>query len=773
MFRRHNGVLAGIMVLILLVSTLVSTALTILTRAGEYERGELDRLGYGDLTVWVNGEDAAERLSFQMQLLDQVKGVSAQRIIMSNYELDGKVSDSEGEAVVYEPGMILYRFYNERLDGYVRAPENVEKGMVYLPASLQANTGDTFVLRVARNGVTRALKVAGFYEDPFTGSSLIGMKSVLISQEDYDEIRTQIEENGSDALARTGAMLHIRKSSDAVSDADFLALLNKNTSLAAYLQDSHSRSTIYGFMLLLDRIFSGIFLAFAVILLLVSVFVIRHSMQTILREDRKNFAILITQGVPVQTLRQLEMILFAIPTASGTAAGLLLTLPATSLVSRLTVTSGGILIPSAIPWLICGTLVLLMLLVGLLFIRVGTKPIAVISPVKLLRGEESSSCGDAERKKEKAGHAVIRGKLNGRHLLVSCSLRQLSVGKRHYAGVMIIAVLLTFFASFVVRLDAWLGPEGEGLMEAFNPADHDLGVQTFGQIDQGEIEDLIQTEAGITARYAMAMPTLSLNGVDYTANVITDPSLFHIIRGEAPMEEDEVVITQFLADDFSIQIGDTVRVAARGNGRDFRVSGIYQCANDTGANFGMGSDAYFTIAKNDPSIWCVHYFLQDKDRKDAVYQLLQDRYGDRIHVHEDTWPGLESILAAMKVLIGVMYVVVAVFILVAVVLAGKRIKDVERHDLSVMHRIGFSLAELRVSYMIRFGISGLAGGIVGVFAAAILTDPAMNLVIRLAGISGFSSHPGIAVLGPLAYVVALYLLFSWASSGDIFKRAET
>ena len=40
-----------------------------------------------------------------------------------------------------------------------------------------------------------------------------------------------------------------------------------------------------------------------------------------------------------------------------------------------------------------------------------------------------------------------------------------------------VAVLLVFFSSAIGRMNRWLGPEGEGLMNAFSAADHDLGVQ--------------------------------------------------------------------------------------------------------------------------------------------------------------------------------------------------------------------------------------------------------------------------------------------------------
>lgn len=40
-----------------------------------------------------------------------------------------------------------------------------------------------------------------------------------------------------------------------------------------------------------------------------------------------------------------------------------------------------------------------------------------------------------------------------------------------------VAALLVFSASLTGRMNDWLGPDGQGMMDAFNSADLDLGVQ--------------------------------------------------------------------------------------------------------------------------------------------------------------------------------------------------------------------------------------------------------------------------------------------------------
>lgn len=153
-------------------------------------------------------------------------------------------------------------------------------------------------------------------------------------------------------------------------------------------------------------------------------------------------------------------------------------------------------------------------------------------------------------------------------------------------------LLLVFFACLVGRLNTWLGPNGEGLMDAFNPADHDLGVQIFGSLTAEEAEAFITARTPIVDRYLLGIPNASVGGTDYTVNVLDQPERFHILRGQTCMEADEIVLTELLAADLGVDIGDTVTVSVGGNAGAYKISGIYQCANDMGANLGLSRAGY-------------------------------------------------------------------------------------------------------------------------------------------------------------------------------------
>ena len=234
------------------------------------------------------------------------------------------------------------------------------------------------------------------------------------------------------------------------------------------------------------------------------------------------------------------------------------------------------------------------------------------------------------------------------------------------------------------------------------------------------------------------------------------------------MAEDEIVLTEFVAADFGVSIGDTVTVRGDGGSGKYVVSGIYSCANDMGDNVGMSREGYLRIGSDNPHIWCWHYFLADPSQKAAITETLEEAYGGDIHVHENTWPGLFGIISAMQALVAFMYGMVIIFILVVTVMTGSKILLAEQKELGIYKAIGFRTDRLRLTFALRFGIAAVAGAVVGTSLAAAFTDSLVSSVMKLAGISNFSSAPPVgSILLPAGIVILLFMGFAYLAAGRI------
>lgn len=763
--RQHRHTLLGIILLILLTCAALGTVLSAWSNAGRYVNSELDRIGYGDLTAWVSGSEEAA-LAQEIRSLPEISTVTTQRLVYSDYKANGVESDSEGQLILYDPEEADYRFLSNDLHSVQAAPEEIQPGTVYVSPAMGsiANlaVGQQITFSIARNGQSKTMTVAGYYEDPMMGSSMIGMKGFLINQADYDEITGTIQASGIDALARTGAMLHIFAGNADLTASELNQLLNSETALAGSTEFIHTKGAISGFMLVLQNAFSALFAAFVAVLLVATMTVLGHHIISSIEADRANLGILKTVGFTGNALRRVQLSIYLCGILPGMLLGFLLAEPLASAVIKATISTTGLLIP-ATPNIGLNALTFLLILSVLVwFICRKCRPIQKISPMQTIR--------------EEAGQ-IASGTMLSIHqkgILSELAVRQVLTGKRRYAGVLVIAALLVFFSSLVGRMDSWLGADGKGMMDAFNPADHDLGVQTFGTLSIDTAEQVVRSYSEITDSYVLAMPNVSVNGVDYTVNAISDPTRFHILDGSTCLRDDEIVLTEFVAADLGVSIDDTVTVTGDTGSGSYRISGIYSCANDMGDTVGLRQTGYLKIGRDDPQLWCHHYFLADASQKRAIADALEAQFGGDVHVHENTWPGLFGIISAMRALVIVMYILVTVFTLIVTEMTGSRLLLSEQQDMGILKSLGFRNDQLRISFAIRFAMVAAVGSLLGVALAGIFTDPLVSTAMKLAGISNFVSHPGLAaMLFPAVLVTALFFAFACLVSVRIRKVDTT
>lgn len=763
--KQHRGALIGVFLLVCLTCAALGTVLTVWVHSGRYVHSELTRAGFGSLTAWVSGLPDAQPLANEMENLPEVSSVEMQSLVFANYTVDEQESDSEGQLILYHREEGRYRFFTDDLRGYQGQPEAVFPGEIYVSPSLVSmmglGIGDEICFPIARSGRDKVFTVAGFYEDPFMGSSMIGMKGFLIGEEDFQEIRQVIQASGIDALAREGAMLHIFAADpDAMTASELNQLINEHTSLSSYAEFIHSEGAIAGFMLILQNAFAAMLMAFVAVLLFVVVIVLGHSIGSGIEADYRNMGMLKTVGFTGGQLRGIWLAQYLTGILGGMAVGLAAATPLSRLISHTTLTTTGIYIPAHLPigWCLLAFGTLLGLLMG--FIWLKTRPICGIAPMKAIRGDMGAAG------KTKASRTPVWGN----HLQLGIALRQLATGKGRYAGACMVAVLLVFIASMIGRMDSWLGPDGKGMMDAFNPADHDIGVQVFGELSMEEVENAIRSYTGITDDYLLAMPNVAVNGMDYTANVITQPERFHILEGRTCVEDNEIVLTEFVAANLGVGIGGTVTVTADSGSGEYVVSGIYSCANDMGDNVGMSREGYLKIGQDAPQLWCHHYFLEDEAQKAANTMALENAYGGDIHIHENTWPGLFGIISAMQALMVFLYVMVAIFILVVTVLTGSKLLAAEQRDMGIYKALGFPNQSLRISFSLRFALTSLLGSTLGLILAGYLTDPIVSAAMKLAGISNFASAPSaVSVLLPALTVTFLFTGFAFLTAGRLKK----
>lgn len=752
--KKQKGSILGIFFLVLMLSLCLFSSLTLYTSGVSSVAEEMYRLGFGDFTVWT--ENQPESLIEEIAGLSDVESITEQPLIFAGYEVGGDYSDNEGQLIVFD-GTVPYHFISE--DGTSAAAPEIRQGTVYIsPAmtsSFDVKAGDTIRFELARSHGIYELTVAGYFADAFMGSSMIDMKSFLISETDRNEMLSVIESAGTnDALGRRGAMLHITQREDsALTAMEFQRLIQEQTTVGRCTAFTYRQASILSYMLLLQNILSGFLIAFSAVLLAICLVVIGHNLSAVVEQEKQDMAILRTIGLNGSVLRGSYLLLYGGAALPGLLLGLCCAPSIAGWIAGGMVSSTGILVDIVFPSRLLLPLFLAIILLFAAFLFLKTRRVLSITPLQTIR--------------KAVPQKRIKTAIRKRFLLFDLAVRELCSGSRRYAVLALIAALLTVFLSVIGRMGTWLGPNGEGLMNAFSVAEHDLGVQPFNSdVPMDEIERVIAWYSPIQETYELAMQSVTVNGLEYTANVLDDTDWFHVLRGKV-CDGDEILITDTVASELELSVGDSVQVASGGRMENYTVSGVYQCANGMGSNIGMSIAGYSKIGDITGFIWCCHYVLKNGAVRDYAMKYLQENYRG-IDVHTNSWSGLDGIVFVMHLLIVVIYLIAAGFILITVILSASKLLRAETGSMAVYKSMGLSTASLRVSFAIRFLLAVIPGTIIGLVLAGLWADTVIGVIFHMFGIGEF--HSGFSLLGdflPLLIIPALFFCFAFIFSARL------
>lgn len=769
--KSQKGSFIGILTLVFMITVSLLTVLSIWTNANAYEAEQIERAGYGDISYWVPDVSAAEELLRQADGLYEVERTDVWDVVyFDKYEVRGKnkttiVENSSLYMLEWGEQENPYHIYKEDFTREEEIANGLLEGEIYVSPAFSslydAGIGDVIAISPVDGEEAVLFTIKGYFEDPVAGSALMGIKQTLITPTDRKKLAARIENAKERASGRNECLFHLTKNPDIdMSEGEFQKLLSEKTGLADAAVWSYPKSAIMGFMLILENIFAGFLIVFVMALLAVAMIIIGHSISSSIEQDYVDMGILKAIGYTQADLRMVQILQYLAAVLGGMLPGIPISILVVGGVNRLTVTVVGLFVPAALPTVSTIFALLFVVLIIMAFVYAKTAKIGRITPIRAIRGGVEDVYFKSRLSAPVHQHALS--------FWLAC--RQLVSGKKQYFSACLVTALLVFFLSLIVRMDAWLGADGKGLMDVFAASRYDLGITGADEDIWKEAEALIDSRAGIEDSYLFTMQRASVNQAEYLMNVISEPEYFNILEGRTCLYQNELVMTQTVAEQLGVGIGDNVSLRCREKELEFIITGIYQCANDMGANFGINKEGYERFGKEEEFSYWRFYLLKEPLMTQEMIEMLNENYGKQLKVDENTWSGIDSIVAVTSSLMVFMFIITIVFILITVTLTGSKILYKERHDLGIYKSLGFASGRLRLAFALRFVIVSAAGSVVGIVMSAHLTDPLATAMLKMCGVSRFSSRlTPFRMFIPGIFVSALFFAFAYFAAGKIKK----
>lgn len=771
--RKGKASFISIFLLMVIVSMTLNCVLTVNINAKKRNTQALDEAGFGDLYIAVpdanvtSSGSTIQALKKKIQdsgLCKQVKTVPYVGIHCD--DISGHAQNNDYFVQDYDAAAYNFKIYQGEGTGLYEERPVLNDGEICVPIALMSlydvSIGDTISLTA--NGQKYSYTVAWFFEDPFMGGSVIGIKTLLVNAQDM-QVLMRLGSDASVKNAAAGTIFDITKADDSEhSMLKYAQELNKQTGVSNYAMISMSKAQALIYEMLLVNIFSGILAVFIILLLTIAMIVMGHSISSSIELEYVDYGILKAMGITSKKLRGTVILQYMSAAAAGSLVGIPLAIPVVKLINKMICPVVGLFVAdtlAVLPYLAVMAAVLLALI---LYILIKTRRIVKITPVRALAGGREAVYFSNQLQ------APIYRK--GMHFWLA--FRQFTAGIRQYIGMILIAMLLVFFLTMMSDTTTWIGKDGENLLRLFSCVDGDISIQYSQDENRAQVEKRIEELAGIVHQFSGYTMYLDLNNVQMICYIIDTPECYNsVTSGRACLYDNEVLITEFVAKDLGIAVGDTVTVSASGQSAAFMVSGIYQCANDMGNNFAMNSDGYARLSGTAMESDSVVYKLNKSDMTEQVIETLKNEFGGSgINVQDamDGFGAMESIVTALKGITVLVYAIAAVFIVIIVYMLCVKIFAKEQIDYGIYKAIGITSRLLRLEFALRFLLAAALGSILGMLMNLALSGLCMKMLFSFIGISQVENvfYPG-TFLAAALFLSGLFTLCAYWMSGKIAR----
>ena len=791
--RRNKGVHISVFVLMLIISLAFCSVLSYYTNSIRHDSEAMEEVGYGGMLAALYGENrldaygtSADKIIKNIGKCDAVQEVKAADVVyLLLKDCNGKGGNSS--FVLNDTDSVLtydqYDVDNKMTD------RRLEKGEVSVPFSFismyDCKIGDT--VELGNDNGSYTFKVASFFEDPYMGSSVMGIKTILISDEDFADLKAKAAEDNRSGLEDDKRSFELskliiidKKPGLDLTEMEFERELNNVSDFASYCWITLSKEQAGNYMLLMTKVFSAVLLIFVVLLLVAAMIVLGHNIGSSIDMDFVNIGILKAVGMTNASVKLALLAGYMCTVAAGLFAGIPL-----AIINSATRSSSGLEVPSDINVGLVLCVILAILLLVAAFIMLKTRRISEATPIKAIRGGRDSVHFSS----------VLKLPVSGKKLGVSLAYRQFISEKKQYAAAIIVTAILAMFMILMNDMMRWFNSQNM-LADMFSVTKYDLTASFVDEDTQKDIENVI-SEHTAYRKYQMSSEYLLFDDVQMYCYIVEDPDMINTIRkGRTCTYDNEVLITQYVADGFHMNVGDTVTVKRGGVARKMVISGIYDSANDMGKNFAISKAAYSKFASeetvsesgvsgaakssSDEEEWSgkgICYDLDNTDECDAIIQEIDKRYGDNqgitysIHSAKDDFEEVAgTVNIAIQGLTLLTYMLGAVFVIVTVIIVCGKVLMREQKDIGIYKALGFTSFRLRCQLAVRFIVTAVVGSLLGIVLALIVSKPFFKAGFESFGIYSFNlSTSVISLVIPLVFMSVLFSVVAFIRAGNIRK----
>lgn len=462
---------------------------------------------------------------------------------------------------------------------------NINKGEVYITGNFiednNLKKGDFVTVDLEDKKID--LKIAGMAKDAFLGSEFMGNKRFLINEEDYKIIYDHYykeQEKGDNVFSLGNKIIYV--------ETDNPNAISKALSEVSSVIFSGSKDTLK-LCYVMDMIIAFVVLILSVCLVIVALLILKFTITFTINEEYREIGVMKAIGINNKKIRNLYIIKYLSLAIIGAIIGGFLSVPFGNMMIESTIKNMVLGNTAGFGLNIIGSAVIVIITV--LFAYFYTRKVKKASPVDAIRNGQTG-----ERYKTKTIYKIKNSHIK---LNLYMAINDILSSPRRFITIIIsIFVCLIFVLGIVITTDTMKSKNLQSTFGIecdayFNPSDamEMFKYPTKEEFKKGMIDkyEKIFEENGMTARISIDLQysyKVSFNGDTYNikcmqgVNTKADEYLYK--EGIAPIKENEIAITDKIANMLEAKIGDKIKIDFGDGEKELIVTAIFQNMNNLG-----------------------------------------------------------------------------------------------------------------------------------------------------------------------------------------------
>lgn len=766
--RKRKSQAAVIFLLSFLITLLMSTAVSVLWQSQKQYDDAAVRMHLPEVINIFNNEQRteADKVIKSLRKQPETEDVFKENILLLGGDQTVRFQNDSW----FSSGTIIRSFP----DQYSLTEGSRDQHGIYLTVTLKDSKnleiGDFVTLKLS--GQERKYKIAGFFEDPFLGSTMTGFKQLFLDQGTFQElIKTDTAQRYQSTM--------ISLWTDPNKGKNFtsrIKSLNENTGFARQGTEYIEQPLMKMSAMALTDIFLGLIFLFSLLLLTVMLITIRYLIASSLEDDYKELGILNSIGYSKRKLLAGKILQITFLFGAGGAAGLLGSFFTVPSLGAFAMDGSGILWHGGIRLVPVVLSILVIALFVILIAWLSLRCICRISTVQAIRNGKE----DVHFKKR---YQVSLEKISLPSLPLKLAVKNVSVRLPQY-------LLLVIVCGFMIYSMVSISALNENMSDIkktavlFGSSVSDISVantsDSAGESDirfQELFKDLKEMP-DVRLVYSAESQYLDMENQKMLLQVVSrfdGGNYLEPLKGRVPKYDNEMMLTEVSSEYLEKYIGDTVKVSHGGRKKEYLVVGIYQSTSDAGKVGCMSLKGFQQLDPDFKYQSCELILKKNAGRKSVIkkVKVLGQQDGLDLKV-ENVEKQIESQLKEAQ--LGILALVVLFYILcifitgfITFLLSITLLKQ-QRREFAVQRSMGYSVRSLRLQFSFSFGIIGLLGTLFGLLCVGLFTNRMFGALFGNLGITKFSAEITVfSTLVPVLIIVGFLISFSYLISGRIKK----